>query len=207
VALPWRQVQAIFSPDMRPSLPSLERVDQIVPAPITAVHLWFDRPLTPLVDAVLIDRLSQWVFNRGRQAAGFAYQVVISASHELRGTNHADLLDQVRADLAAVWPESNQARVLSSRVITQREAVFSVRPGADEARPLQKTEIPNVLLAGDWTRTGWPATMEGAVRSGYLAVEALTAALGCPRAILAPDLPWSRLARWMIGDVQGDSDG
>jgi uncharacterized protein with NAD-binding domain and iron-sulfur cluster len=66
-----------------------------------------------------------------------------------------------------------QPRLLHARVITQPKAVFSVQPGMEHFRPDQKTAIHNLFLAGDWTDTGWPATMEGAVRSGYRAIEAL----------------------------------
>ena len=82
-------------------------------------------------------------------------------------------------------------------------AVFSMRLGVERLRPPQETPIPNLLLAGDWTATGWPATMEGAVRSGYLAARAILGRLGRPEAILAPDLPVAWLAR-MIGVARGN---
>ena len=74
-------------------------------------------------------------------------------------------------------------KLLRWQLITEQQAVFSVRPGLDRVRPPQQTAIPNLLLAGDWTRTGWPATMEGAVRSGYLAAEAFSNRLGRPERI------------------------
>ncbi len=208
VAVPWRAVRALFTGTLLEALPGLKGVERFEPTPITAVHLWFDRPITPLTDAVLVGRLSQWLFNRGRQAdgankapMGHYYQVVISASYGLRGRRRENVVAQVREELAAIWPAAGDARLLRWRIVTNRGAVFSPRPGIDRFRPAQQTPVPNLMLAGDWTATGWPATMEGAVRSGYLAAEAV---LGrqvpeTPKRFLLPGLPWGRLARWMIG--------
>jgi len=211
VAVPWWTVRALFAPAMAPSLPALGRVDRIEPAPITAVHLWFDRRITALREAVLVGRTSQWVFRRrgnanadrrpGTPPSGHYVQVVISASRELIDRPPEELAGRVRAELAAIWPAAREARLLRRRVITHQEAVFSVRPGVERLRPPQETPIANVVLAGDWTATGWPATMEGAVRSGYLAAEAI---LGhrdpaARERLLAPDLPRGPLTRWILG--------
>ena len=67
-------------------------------------------------------------------------------------------------------------------------ATFSARPGLEVRRPGNRTKVPNLFLAGDWTQSGWPATMEGAVRSGYLAAEAVTAAAGPPKVFIQPDI-------------------
>jgi uncharacterized protein with NAD-binding domain and iron-sulfur cluster len=76
--------------------------------------------------------------------------------------------------------------------------VFSYAPGLDARRPPQATAVPNLFLAGDWTDTGWPATLEGAVRSGYLAAEGVLARLNRPARLLAPDLPRGWLAKWLF---------
>jgi uncharacterized protein with NAD-binding domain and iron-sulfur cluster len=153
-------------------------------------------------------RLSQWVFSHGLQtpAAGsgggeptYYYQVVISASRELASQSREDTISQVQQELAAVWPSAAQAQLLQARVVTQQHAVFSPLPGSERLRPEQRTAVPNLFLAGDWTATGWPATMEGAVRSGYLAAEAVLSHAGRPAKNLAPDLPRSWLARLVIG--------
>ena len=83
-------------------------------------------------------------------------------------------------------------------MVCDPHAVFSVCPGSDELRPAQKTDVPGLAVAGDWTATGWPATMEGAVRSGYLAAEAVLANLNRPARMLQPDLKRGLLARWLI---------
>ncbi|MCH8923822.1 MAG: FAD-dependent oxidoreductase, partial [Planctomycetes bacterium] len=209
VAVPWRRVGALFaekvsgtvySPNKR-FLTPFRSLDQFHSAPITAVHLWFDRPITSLPHAVLIDRLSQWVFNHGAQDAGppeYYYQVVVSASRDLAGRGRDEIAAEVHDELASVWPDARDARLLRHRVVTQTHAVFSPQVGVDRLRPPQKTAIPNLFLAGDWTATGWPATMEGAVRSGYLAAEGALALLGRRVSLLQPDLPRGMLARMLI---------
>ena len=197
VAVPWRQVRSLFPGPMLAAMPMLSGAEDLPPAPITAVHLWFDRPITPLPHAVLVGRTSQWVFqgpggrmlaepeakNAARLAADATSacagrpphycQVVISASHELVNRPRQQIIAEVREDLESIWPAARGAELLHCRVITHHAAVFSMRPGVDRLRPPQQTPIANLLLAGDWTATGWPATMESAVRSGYLAVEAI----------------------------------
>lgn len=205
VAVPWRRVRELFMLPESPELDYLEGVDQIQAAPITGVHLWFDRPITPLPHAVLVGMLSQWVFARGeqRQASTLEshecyYQVVISASRQLAGRDRDDVIAEICDDLRRVFPAAHQARLLRSRLVTEQSAVFSVQPGIEQIRPAQRTSISNLALAGDWTSTGWPATMEGAVRSGYLAAEAIAAHFAHPFRALVPDLPRGLLARMLI---------
>jgi squalene-associated FAD-dependent desaturase len=207
LALPWHRIAEVVAPDLAARLPWLAGLAAIESAPITGVHLWFDREITPLAHAVLVGRLSQWMFNRGRQAAegsgeqgrtGHYYQVVISASRNLTGMDRDAIARQVHDELAAIWPAAAEAKLLHWRVVTEHAAVFSVRPGIEALRPSQQTEVNSLLVAGDWTATGWPATMEGAVRSGYQAAEAILARLGRPRRWLAPDLEREWLARMLI---------
>lgn len=191
VAVPWRFAARLFAPDLLAHLPQVAAAADFDSAPITSVHVWFDRPITDLPHAVLIGRLSQWIFPRaGGEGLGgkWYYQIVISASHDLAGRDRESVKEEVLADLQAAFPAARGARLIRWQVITERDAVFSVRPGLDERRPPQQTSLPGLLLAGDWTRTGWPATMEGAVRSGYLAAEAALASLGQPERILVADL-------------------
>ncbi|NLF08593.1 MAG: FAD-dependent oxidoreductase [Pirellulaceae bacterium] len=175
VAVPWRKVRSLLADELNAAMPALESVEKIAPAAITAVHLWFDRPVVPLPHAVLIGQLSQWVFaERQNDSAAVQHcQVVISAYHRMERRTHDELLYKVLGELRAVWPAVGEAELLHRRVIVQPAAVFSCLPGANRFRPLQRTPVPNLALAGDWTATGWPGTMEGAVRSGALAVEAL----------------------------------
>lgn len=196
VALPWRRIANVL-PSQLQSLH--DSADQIESSPITSMHLWFDRAITELPHAVLVDNLSQWVFARLRESERcsgdeYYYQVVISASRELATRDRDDVLDEVLGDLKSIFPSASGAELLRWQMITEQHAVFSVRHGIDEIRPAQRTCLPNLMLAGDWTRTGWPATMEGAVRSGYLAAEAVLEACGRPAWVLVPDLPVSWLS-------------
>lgn len=175
-----------------------EALDRIETAPIASAHLWLDRPLTELPHATLIDRTSQWFFNRGQARdgphKGHYCQVVISAAGTLSTRSEAEILDGIEAELKSVWPSAASAKRIHGRVITEHRAVFSPVPGIDDLRPVQQSPIENLQLAGDWTQTGWPSTMEGAVRSGYLAARNILARHG--EAFELPgELPQSALYR------------
>ena len=204
-AVPWGKIRGLLAEPLAAAIPSLERIGEIHSSSITAVHLWFDRPITPLPHAILVGRLGQWVFNKGPRPLldpvgqpGYCYQVVISASHELAARKREEVVAQIHGELEAIWPEARGAALLAWRMVTEPEAVFSVRPGLDRLRPAQMTPVANLMLAGDWTATGWPATMEGAVRSGYLAAEAILREMGVEASVLAPDLAPGWLARRLL---------
>ena len=143
---------------------------------------------------------------RSELEQGYYYQVVISASRELAGQSREAILAQVIGELSAIWPETAAARLLHSRQVTEHRAVFSPVPGVDAKRPRQQSPVANLQLAGDWTRTGWPATMEGAVRSGYLAAANVLQRQGRTEPVLQPDLPVATLSRWLMG-IRRDQAG
>ena len=195
VALPWRQAARLV-PDVVP-----EADEMLAGSPITAVHLWFDRDCIDLPHAVLVGRVSQWVFRPDaseRRDPGYC-QVVISASRGLLGGDRDAILATVVDELRQVFPAARSARLVDSRIVTDPTAVLSVRPGVDAARPAAATSVPNLFLAGDWTATGWPSTMEGAVRSGRLAALAVGRHFGHAVAPLTPDLPMNPLVRLFAG--------
>jgi squalene-associated FAD-dependent desaturase len=203
LAVPHHLVRSLL-PESLAGRAALDDLDRLETAPISSVHLWFDRPITNLPHAVLVDRLSQWMFNRtaiqGDGGDGrHYYQVVISASREVDRAPSADTIAAVREEFEELWPETRAAELVHARLVTEHRAVFSVTPGSDRLRPPQQSPIGNLQLAGDWTQTGWPATMEGAVRSGYLAAENVLARLGRPERLVRPDLPAARLSRWLFG--------
>jgi squalene-associated FAD-dependent desaturase len=154
-------------------------------SPITGIHLWFDRPVTELPHAVLLDRTVQWMFNKDR---GTYLQLVVSASRSLLEKSRGDVIALALKELAEFFPEVSRATVVKAHVVKEVRATFSAAIGLESQRPGNRTSLPNVFLAGDWTKSGWPATMEGAVRSGYLAAEAVTAAAGKPLQFLLPDI-------------------
>ena len=154
-------------------------------SPITGIHLWFDRKITDLPHATLLDRTIQWMFNKQE---GHYVQLVVSASRSLTPLSKNEIVELALRELAEFFPQAREARHERSHVVKEIRATFSARPGLENLRPVARTAIPNLFLAGDWTRSGWPATMEGAVRSGYLAAEAVTAALGRERSFVHADL-------------------
>jgi squalene-associated FAD-dependent desaturase len=158
-------------------------------SPITSVHLWFDRQVIGLPHVVLIDCIGQWIFNRGETRPGAHYlQVVISASTALRSAGREEIQCQVEQELRNVFPAMKDARTVRAKVVTEHAATFSPTPGVDRWRPSQETPVRNFVIAGDWTGTGWPGTMEGAVRSGYLAAEAMLRLVGRAEKVIQADL-------------------
>ncbi len=163
-ALPFERVSAVI-PDLPLDVSKFEH------SPITGIHLWFDRPITNLPQATLLDRTIQWMFNKSE---GRYIQLVVSASRSLETMPRADVIALALRELAEFFPAVREAKLEKSHVVKEIRATFSAAPGLEALRPVSRTTIPNLFLAGDWTRSGWPATMEGAVRSGYLAAEAVT---------------------------------
>jgi len=172
VAVPWHRVCKLLSGELLSVMPDLPDAEQLEAAEITAVHLWFSRPVIPLSHAMLLGRLTQWVFCRADESGQYC-QAVISASHRLRRRTPAEWSADVREELAAIWPAVGRVRLLREKTFVQHRAVFSPSLEAERRRPAQQTAISNLALAGDWTQTGWPATMEGAIISGRRAVNAL----------------------------------
>ena len=154
-------------------------------SPITGIHLWFDREITTLPHATLLDRTIQWMYNKN---GGKYLQLVVSASRDLTNLSRNEIVEIAVGDLRLYFPKVHNARLLKAHVIKEQRATFSAAPETEKLRPTTQSDIPNLFLAGDWTRTGWPATMEGAVRSGYMAAEHVAQAAGQPAAFLVPDI-------------------
>jgi uncharacterized protein with NAD-binding domain and iron-sulfur cluster len=127
---------------------------------------------------------------------GSYVELVVSASKSLIDKSRAEIVDLALKEVREFFPAARAANLLKSTVIKEVRATYSPRPGIDAHRPLQYTSWPRVFLAGDWTATGWPATMEGAVRSGYSAAGAMirAAGIGNPN-FLVPDLSATGLMR------------
>jgi zeta-carotene desaturase len=124
-------------------------------------------------------------------------QLVISASYDLVSRPRQEIIEMCLRELQDVLPATRDAKLVKSTVIKEVAATFSPEPGSDQWRPGPRCSVENLFLAGDWTRTGWPATMEGAVRSGYIVAEAILTLAGKPHKFVQPDLPAQGLcARW-----------
>jgi zeta-carotene desaturase len=162
-------------------------------SPITGVHLWFDHIVMTEPFLTLLDSTTQWVFNKtqlygGLENGGQYLQLVISASYGLTPRSRQEIIDLCLGELRGVLPKLREAKLVKGTVVKEMCATFSPAPGADRWRCSQKSALAGLFLAGDWTATGWPSTMEGAVRSGYLAAEAILSEAGTPRKYLQPDL-------------------
>jgi squalene-associated FAD-dependent desaturase len=188
-------------------------LDQFSSSPITGIHLWFDRQISDLDHAVLLDRTIQWMFHKSRLIAsrsnesrgngsgdndgnGSYVELVVSCSRSLVEKSKTEIVDMAMKEAHEFFPAAREAKLLKSTVVKEVHATYSPRAGIDQYRPQAATAWPRVFLAGDWTATGWPATMEGAVRSGYLAAESVARSTGQKSAnFLIPDLPPSGLMK------------
>ncbi|MGA2811561.1 MAG: hydroxysqualene dehydroxylase HpnE [Candidatus Acidiferrum sp.] len=214
LALPHATLNELLPHAVRQGDPGLRNLGRIRDSPITGVHFWFDRLVMDEPFITLLDTHTQWIFNKtmlyggtneagvSRRANGGAktarqyLQMVISASYDLIPKSRQEIIDLVEQEVRQALPKSRAAHLLKATVIKETAATFSPEPGVDDWRPPQKSSIDKMYLAGDWTATGWPATMEGAVRSGYLAAEAVLRSVGSPLRFLQPDLPPDGLSKF-----------
>jgi zeta-carotene desaturase len=202
VALPF-EATAKLLPHMPPAagaealLGQLERFEHW---PICSVHLWFDREITDLEHAVLLDREIHWMYNQSRLQTGRGghyIELVVSATRSFAALERKAAIELALAELADFFPRVKEAKLEKVALVKEVRATFGVPPGIDAARPTAISPWPNCFLAGDWTATGWPSTMESAARSGHLAAEAVCKSIGEPRTILDPDLKPQGLMRWI----------
>jgi len=204
LALPFEQTQRLLetlpvdSPQRQRILPMLQHFSH---APITTIHLWFDRTITHLDHAALLDTRIQWFFNKSRirrdevgdTHPGQYLELVISASFAELHQTREQILASAIAELSRFFPAVAQANILKSGILKEARATFSVAPGLDAFRPTADAPGDGLYLAGDWIRTGWPSTMEGAVRSGRLAASAIA-----NETFLTPDLPANGLMALLV---------
>jgi len=216
MAVPFDVLRRML-PDAPSAAPLAAALGQFSTSPITGIHLWFDRQISELDHAVLLDRTIQWMFHKSRliesrktetrknetsenqmreNGSGSYVELVVSCSRSLIEKSKAEIVEMAVKEAEEFFPDACEAKLLKSTVIKEVHATYSPRPGIDQYRPKPETAWPRVFLAGDWTATGWPATMEGAVRSGYLAAEALSRAAGGKSAsFLVPNLAPSGLMK------------
>ncbi len=192
-ALPFEAMQKLL-----PRLPAEEDTEKLSRQierhehwPLCSVHLWFDREITGLEHAVLLDREIHWMYNQSKLQTGRGghyIELVVSATRAFAALPREAAIQQALRELAEFFPCAGEARLLKAALVKEMRATFGVPPGIDSARPAAISPWPNLFLAGDWTATGWPSTMESAARSGHLAAEAVCAEEGNPRQFLVEDL-------------------
>jgi squalene-associated FAD-dependent desaturase len=194
LALPFDGLEKIL-PETSASQPLRDSLARFETSPITGIHLWFDREISDLEHAVLLDRTIQWMFHksklqkRDQNGHGSYVELVVSSSKSLVEKSRQEIVDLAVGELKEFFPAACDAQLVKATVIKEIHATYSPKPGAELNRPQPQTVWPRVFLAGDWTATGWPATMEGAVRSGYLAAQSVARVAGKrDAAFLVPDL-------------------
>ena len=209
LALPFDALESLMPAETQ-SEAIREKIGHFENSPITGIHLWFDKQISDLDHAVLLDRTIQWMFHKSRlqpmrvqgengSGSGSYVELVVSSSKTLIDKSRAEIVDLALSEVREFFPAARDANLVKSTVIKEVNATYSPRPGIDAHRPTPVTPWPRVFLAGDWTATGWPATMEGAVRSGYLAAEALADVSGNKDMhFLTPDMPASGLMRLFV---------
>lgn len=175
-AVPYYSLQRLLPEEIMEKYPSYFRgIRELAPSPILSIHLLFDRSITDYPSAALIDSPVQWVFNKEKTYRDSAYRglfsLVISGAHLHVKWDKERLLEMAFTEIGKVFPGVSSAKLLYSKIIKERFATFSPRPGIQRHRPDQKTPVKNLFLAGDWTDTGLPATIESAVISGYRCAE------------------------------------
>ena len=149
--------------------------------PLCSVHLWFDRDITDLEHAVLLDREIHWMYNQSKLQTGRGghyIELVVSATRSFAALKREDAIALALRELAEFFPAVKEGKLVKVALIKEMRATFGVAPGIDSARPQAAAPWPNCFLAGDWCATGWPSTMESAARSGHLAAEALAREAG-----------------------------
>ena len=167
VAVPHDAVAELLPPG---TVAAQDRLVELGTSPIVNVHLVYDRPVTDLAFFATVGSDAQFVFDRtdgaglddGRQCLA----VSLSAAEPYIGMASADLVSHFTAELARLLPAATGAAVTESIVTREHSATFLGVPGTDSLRAGTECDLPGVYLAGAWSDTGWPATMEGAVRSG-----------------------------------------
>src|SRR5437879_1013203 len=208
LAVPHEAALKLLPERIVASEPQFRQIRNLQVSPITSVHFWFDRDVMAEPFVTVLDRTTQWIFNKSRLSEGRGegryLQSVISASYGLMQRSRQEIINLCLGELQQVLPETRKARLVKATVVKETAATFSPQPGSDRWRPSQRTPLPNLFLAGDWTATGWPATMEGAVRSGYLAAEAILSACGEPKCLLKPELPAEGLALYWVRNKRPD---
>ncbi len=178
-AVPWNSFTLLLPPGLLRSDPFFTRTLALRPAPIISINLWFDRRITEIEFAALRDTTIQWLFNRGDDGSGEPFvSIVLSGAHAHVARPKEEILAMALRELGQLLPAAREARLRHSLVIKERFATFSPHVGVEALRPTARTPVRGLYLAGDWTATGLPATIEGAAQSGYTAVDELENDLG-----------------------------
>jgi len=176
-AVPHQTLLTIIPPSLRGD-PFFQRASKLTTSSIVNIHVWYDRPVMDLDFAAFVNSEAQWVFNKSKMwhlaYDGQYLDISLSGAQHYIDLSNEELTERFTCELRRLFPKARRARVERCLVVKQPQATFAAVPGSTKYRLPSRTPIENLFLAGDWTATGWPATMESAVRSG----------LACAREIL-----------------------
>jgi len=166
-AVPWYAIANLLPPNE----PATRAAESMIASAILSINIWFDRPVMDEEFMALLDSNVQWVFNRSKMhnaptSSGQCLALTVSGADRLVDKDAAELVALAVEDLRRVFPRVGTARVVHSIALKEKRATFSQRPDIELLRPPCTTSMENLFLAGDWTNTGYPATIEGAVMSG-----------------------------------------
>lgn len=172
-AVPYFDIPKVFGSGEAIGLPGL---GTLVSSPIVTIHLWFDAHFVKERFVALVDSPIHWVFNKSRiyperKSTLMYLALVVSGAHAMAEMEKEALVQLATDELKRFYPAAPLARVIHSLVIKEKRATFSPMVGSEKFRPPHTTAVRNLFLAGDWTGTKLPATIEGAVQSGYTAAE------------------------------------
>ena len=185
LAVPYFDLPRVFDDASFRALPELSISDRFVSSPIVTIHLWFDKSFMEEDFVALLDSPIHWVFNKSRifkkKKEGYEYlSVVISGARDFIDREKEGMIALAVSELGRFYPASVGAALVHSLVMKEKRATFSPRVGTEGNRPANRTSLKNLFLAGDWTDTKLPATIEGAAKSGYMCSELVRNYLGKP---------------------------
>ncbi|MEE9199700.1 MAG: hydroxysqualene dehydroxylase HpnE [Dehalococcoidia bacterium] len=172
-AVPYHVLPSILPPVLRDD-PFFSRASGLTSSPIVNVHIWYDRPVAGFEFAAFLNSRVQWVFNKSRMlrhggGKGQYLCLSISGAREYIDMPKEAIQKSFLEEMERVLPRARAAQVVQVTVVKEPKATFSPAPGALRYRLPSRTPVENLFLAGEWTNTDWPSTMEGAVRSGIAA--------------------------------------
>jgi len=177
-AVPYFSLKGLLPAEVAAGGEGLRCLADFQSAPIVSINLWYDEPITELEFVGLLDSRIEWVFNKnaitGRTGGGRQHlALVISGAHEAAAKPKEELVELAVGELRRFFPAARRARPAHWFVVKERDATISHTVGTTRLRPAQRTPVSNFFLAGDWTATGLPATIEGAVWSGQECARAI----------------------------------